>query len=300
MTETKIEVKDFKKDINFNYYGSSYPSLNSIVFVKVKEFSEDSNVIVNLIEYSNIQGMILSTEINKRPIRPEKIFNHNNIYPCVVIHVDKTKGYVDLSYKKLSTEDRELYSDIYPVIEKIINFAKESYHLYSQKQEVDITTFMENTFYHILKKKNLVSKDINNIYNSLLEYPDTLFMFNKSLDNDILENILESIKSRIKSTDIILESPFKLIVIENNAIDIIKNLLTTNVPSNTKIYCTTSPKYIINVTSSTNEEGNEKINTFMEDLINKIKNNSNIFIEWNKNIDTLKNKIFSISPLKLK
>lgn len=75
--------------------------------VNVKSIAE-MGAYVHLLEYNNIEGMILLSELSRRRIRSiNKLIRVGKTEPVVVIRVDKFKGYIDLSKRRVSGEDIE-------------------------------------------------------------------------------------------------------------------------------------------------------------------------------------------------
>lgn len=63
---------------------------------------------VSLLEYNNIEGMILLSELSRRRIRSiGKLLKVGRQEPVMVLRVDKEKGYIDLSKRRVSPEDVE-------------------------------------------------------------------------------------------------------------------------------------------------------------------------------------------------
>jgi len=61
---------------------------------------------VKLLEYDNIDGMILLSELSRRRIRSiQKLIRVGRNEVAVVLRVDKEKGYIDLSKRRVSPED---------------------------------------------------------------------------------------------------------------------------------------------------------------------------------------------------
>ena len=86
-------------------YKNKYPEVDDIVICNVKEIIEES-IYVELLEYG-IDGMVqLSNASSRRKKRSVCLLKLNKQYPLLVIAVDKDKGYVDLSSKFLSNEDK--------------------------------------------------------------------------------------------------------------------------------------------------------------------------------------------------
>jgi translation initiation factor 2 subunit 1 len=61
---------------------------------------------VHLLEYNNIEGMILLSELSRRRIRSiSSLIKVGRQEPVMVLRVDKEKGYIDLSKRRVSEED---------------------------------------------------------------------------------------------------------------------------------------------------------------------------------------------------
>ncbi|KAK5070376.1 eukaryotic translation initiation factor 2 subunit alpha [Lithohypha guttulata] len=91
------------KDCRF--YEEKYPEIESFVMVNVKSI-EEMGAYVKLLEYDNIDGMILLSELSRRRIRSiQKLIRIGRNEVVVVLRVDKEKGYIDLSKRRVSAED---------------------------------------------------------------------------------------------------------------------------------------------------------------------------------------------------
>lgn len=61
---------------------------------------------VKLLEYDDIEGMVLLSELSRRRIRSiQKLIRVGRNEVAVVLRVDKEKGYIDLSKRRVSAED---------------------------------------------------------------------------------------------------------------------------------------------------------------------------------------------------
>ncbi|XP_074295135.1 eukaryotic translation initiation factor 2 subunit alpha homolog [Silene latifolia] len=86
-------------------YEAKYPEVDMAVMIQVKYIAE-LGAYVSLIEYNNIEGMILLSELSKRRIRSvNSLIKVGRIEPVMVLRVDKDKGYIDLSKRRVSEED---------------------------------------------------------------------------------------------------------------------------------------------------------------------------------------------------
>lgn len=86
-------------------YEAKYPEVDMAVMIQVKSMA-DSGAYVSLLEYNNIEGMILFSELSRRRIRSiSSLIKVGRIEPVMVLRVDKEKGYIDLSKRRVSEED---------------------------------------------------------------------------------------------------------------------------------------------------------------------------------------------------
>ncbi|KAL9070682.1 MAG: hypothetical protein Q9161_004736 [Pseudevernia consocians] len=90
---------------NCRFYENRYPDIDEFVMVNVKQIAE-MGAYVKLLEYDNIDGMILLSELSRRRIRSiQKLIRVGRNEVVVVLRVDKEKGYIDLSKRRVSPED---------------------------------------------------------------------------------------------------------------------------------------------------------------------------------------------------
>lgn len=90
---------------NCRYYEAKFPEVDDVVIVEVKSI-EQMGAYVALKEYNDIEGMILLSELSRRRIRSiNKIIRVGRLEVVVVLRVDKEKGYIDLSKRRVSPED---------------------------------------------------------------------------------------------------------------------------------------------------------------------------------------------------
>ena len=86
-------------------YEEKFPEVDEVVMVQVKSIAE-MGAYVQLLEYNNIEGMILLSELTRRRIRSvSKLIKVGRVEPVMVLRVDQEKGYIDLSKRRVSPED---------------------------------------------------------------------------------------------------------------------------------------------------------------------------------------------------
>jgi len=104
---------DQTKRLECRFYEDTYPEIESLVMVNVRNIAE-MGAYVTLLEYNNIEGMILLSELSRRRIRSiNKLIRVNRNEVVMVLRVDKEKGYIDLSKRRVSAEDVAKCEDRY-------------------------------------------------------------------------------------------------------------------------------------------------------------------------------------------
>jgi len=111
-------------------YEQRFPEIDEVVMVQVRERSDlvtlkfdvyakvksiaEMGAYVELLEYDNVEGMILLSELTRRRIRSvSKLIKVGRIEPVMVLRVDKEKGYIDLSKRRVSPEDVQACEEKY-------------------------------------------------------------------------------------------------------------------------------------------------------------------------------------------
>lgn len=109
------------------FYEKKFPDEGEYVIVKIREINEYS-IIVELLEYNNIEGMITLAEYsrtgkskyNQQMLLIRKKINKNDV--CQVIRVDKEKGNIDLSKRKIDQDQVKELEARYAKGKKVLSF----------------------------------------------------------------------------------------------------------------------------------------------------------------------------------
>ena len=77
---------------NCRFYENQFPAIEELVVVQVRQIAE-MGAYVKLLEYDNIEGMILLSELSRRRIRSiNKLIRVGRNEVVVVLRVDQEKG----------------------------------------------------------------------------------------------------------------------------------------------------------------------------------------------------------------
>jgi translation initiation factor 2 subunit 1 len=101
----RVYLGDERENLESRFYENKFPEIESVVMVNVRNIA-DMGAYVSLMEYNNIEGMILLSELSRRRIRSiHKLIRVNRNEVVMVLRVDKEKGYIDLSKRRVAPED---------------------------------------------------------------------------------------------------------------------------------------------------------------------------------------------------
>lgn len=94
-------------------YENPYPEVDDLVMVTVGQIA-DMGAYVTLNEYNNLEGMVLLSELSRRRIRSvQRLIRVGKQEVVVVLRVDREKGYIDLSKRRVSPEEVEKFEEKY-------------------------------------------------------------------------------------------------------------------------------------------------------------------------------------------
>lgn len=276
-----------------HFYKKSVPSKDDLIFVKAdRSIKSNAGVYFHLLEYGNIEAFIPNTELDKRQKAKEplkhivfnsKNFKTNKVYPMRITSItppiDPTtndKYTIDLSYKKVNKDERDILMGKYNIISKICKLADE-FHEFTQidKNEVynltirflfgndddetfDPTATAEELYKNIIMSPELFVKEISK------KYPKES------------QKYLEDLRTRIKPIEKVVKQFFTLIVADENAVEKLRNLLVYK-RDGVNLGYTSSPKYHVIVTGVDDNDCSEKIKFFVSEMKKKTTGVHSIF-----------------------
>lgn len=138
--------------ISCRYYENRYPEIDDVVMVNVRSIA-DMGAYVHLLEYNNIEGMILLSELSRRRIRSiNKLIRVGRTEPVVVIRVDKDKGYIDLSKRRVSSEDVERCTEVFSKAKAVNSILRHVATILDFKSSEELEDLYRKTAWHFEAK----------------------------------------------------------------------------------------------------------------------------------------------------
>lgn len=231
------------------FYKNIYPNVGDTTTVEVLDIS-DTFATVKLLEYDDLEGMLLLSEVSRQRIRSiNKLLRIGRKEVVTVLRVDEEKKFIDLSKKKVTDEEQKIASEKFTKlnkVNKIINRIGNEELIYEELWKSELNSF------EIFEKIRLDNNYINN--------------FNFS--NEIKNNLLLEINKNFVDEKIKLYSQFEIIC-PVCGIDAIKDSLK-QASEKTKITLISSPLFVIEIDCGGEKEGHEILIKSLEDIKTKI------------------------------
>lgn len=175
-------------------YEAKYPEVDDVVMVQVKSIAE-MGAYVALLEYNGIEGMILLSELSRRRIRSiTKLIKVGRQEPVMVVRVDKEKGYIDLSKRRVSPEDAEISEERYnksKMVHSIMRHAAETTGADLELMYSSIAWPLYRTYGHAFDAFKAMVQEPQPVFDKLVEMNDgePLEVLTDSVKEAIMKNI---------------------------------------------------------------------------------------------------------------
>ncbi len=178
------------------WYESPFPEADDVVMVQVKSIAE-MGAYVSLLEYNNIEGMILLSELSRKRIRSiTKLIKVGKQEPVMVLRVDREKGYIDLSKRRVSPEEAAACEERYnrgKMVHSIVRHVAEATGVPLEELNKQFTWPLYKMYGHASEALKAMVQDPQAIITRLQDET------NGGKPIEILtENVLEAIMKNIK------------------------------------------------------------------------------------------------------
>lgn len=197
-------------------YEQKYPEVEDLVMVHVRQVTE-MGAYVSLLEYNNIEGMILLSELSRRRIRSiNKLIRVGRNEVVVVLRVDKEKGYIDLSKRRASPEEVAKCEEKFNKSKAVHSIM----HHVSEKVNIGLEDLYMRFGWALYKKYGHAFDALK----AAIAEPDQIFA-EFELSQEILECLFSNIKRRLTPQAVKIRADFEATCFEYEGIDAIKSAL---------------------------------------------------------------------------
>jgi len=245
------------------FYEQKFPEIEDVVMVNVRSIA-DMGAYVHLLEYNNIEGMILLSELSRRRIRSiNKLIRVGRTEPVVVIRVDKDKGYIDLSKRRVTPEDIERCTEVFSkgkAVNSILRHVAQIMEFKTNEQLDDL--YKQTAWYFEAKTKKKGSS-----YDWFKQAVQDPTLFDEcNLDDQLKKVLLEQINIKLTQQAVKIRADIEVSCYTYEGIDAVKDALRSGIACSTevvpiKINLIAPPLYVM-TTSTTEKTDGMKI---MED-----------------------------------
>lgn len=240
------------------FYQSKFPEVDDVVMANVRSIAE-MGAYVHLTEYHNIEGMILLSELSRRRIRSiNKLIRIGKTECVVVIRVDKQKGYIDLSKRRVSPEDVSKCEERFAKAKAVNSILTHVASMLGYTTEAQLEELYEKTAWYFdekMKKKGAAYDAFK-----LATMTDSTILDECGLDENTKSVLLKHIKQRLMPQQVKVRADIEVGCCAYEGIDAVKAALKSGINCSTesmqiKINLIAPPAYVVTTQTMEREEG---------------------------------------------
>jgi len=242
--------------VTCRFYSEKFPEVDDVVMVNVRSIAE-MGAYVTLSEYNNIEGMILLSELSRRRIRSiQKLIRVGRSECVVVLRVDKEKGYIDLSKRRVSPEEARKCEEKFNKGKQVNSILR---HV-AETQKTDIETLYEQSAWKLDKKFGGPAKSFDAFRGAITDRPE---IFNEIELEETLKNALvDNIRRRLTPQAIKIRADVEVACYAYEGINAVKDALRAGLAVSdeeleVKIHLIAPPLYVVSTTSLDKDKGIE-------------------------------------------
>ncbi|KAJ6900103.1 hypothetical protein NC652_026291 [Populus alba x Populus x berolinensis] len=251
-------------------YESRYPEVDMAVMIQVKNIA-DMGAYVSLLEYNNIEGMILFSELSRRRIRSvSSLIKVGRIEPVMVLRVDKEKGYIDLSKRRVSEEDIQACEERYnksKLVHSIMRHVAETLGIDLEELYVNIGWPLYRKYGHAFEAFKIMVNDPDSVLDPLTrEVKETgpdgqeVTKVVPAVSEEIKEALIRNIRRRMTPQPLKIRADIEMKCFQFDGVLHIKDAMrkaeaTGNADCPVKIKLVAPPLYVLTTQTLDKDQG---------------------------------------------
>ncbi|XP_052096538.1 eukaryotic translation initiation factor 2 subunit 1-like [Mytilus californianus] len=254
------------------FYGNKYPEVEDVVMVNVRSIAE-MGAYVHLLEYNNIEGMILLSELSRRRIRSiNKLIRVGRSECVVVIRVDKDKGYIDLSKRRVSPEEVCKCEEKFAKAKAVNSILRHVGELMKYSTSEQLEDLYKKTAWYFDEKYKKPGAAYE-AFKHAVTNPEILDECD--IDDETKEVLIDNIKRRLTPQAVKIRADIEVACTNYEGVDAVKRALKKGLALSTesmpiKINLIAPPLYVMTTSTLERTEGmallNKAIATIKEDI----------------------------------
>lgn len=266
--------------ISCRFYEQKYPEIDDVVMVNVRSIA-DMGAYVHLLEYNNIEGMILLSELSRRRIRSiNKLIRVGRTEPVVVIRVDKEKGYIDLSKRRVSKEDIERCTEKYSKAKAVNSIVRHVAEILGFKSNEDLEDLYKRTAWSFDTRAKKQGTAYDYFKQSVT---DPTLLDALELDDNTKTVLVENIQRKLSQQAVKIRADFECSCFTYEGIDAVKEalragILAGNLEIPIKINLIAPPVYVMTCSTPEKSEGLAVLQSGCDAVKDKIMSSGGNFV----------------------
>jgi len=243
-----------------------------VVMVNVCQIAE-MGAYVKLLEYDGQKGMILMSELSRKRIRSiNKLVRVGRSECALVTRVDKDKGYIDLSKRRVVQEDIKRCEEKYSNAKTVNQILRHVGELLDYEDNKLLEELYKSTAWYFDKKyANIGGSHV--MFKEAAQKPEVLDEL--EIDERTKETLLKIIKRRLTPQAVKVRADIEVLCYAYDGIDAVKVALKAGLELSSeevplKINLIAPPLYVISVTLFNEEKGVQTVKAAMEKIREKI------------------------------
>lgn len=208
------------------FYENQYPHVDDYVMVTVKHIAE-MGAYVSLLEFNGVEGMVLLSELSRKRIRSvNREIRVGKTEIVIVLRVDRDKGYIDLSKRRVTPEDAEKFEDRFQKSKTVHSILR---HV-AEKRDCSLEGLYEMIGWPLYKKFG----HAYDAFKLALQNPEEIWTF---IDKNLLETtkatidletkaeLILGIKRRLTPQKVKIRSDIEVACFDYEGVDAVKRAL---------------------------------------------------------------------------
>ncbi|CAD7928882.1 unnamed protein product [Amoebophrya sp. A120] len=272
----------FKRNKEPRFYENDVPNVNELVMVKVLRVAETS-AYVQCLEYSGLEGMILFSEVSTRRIRSMlKEIRVGQFCVCLVLRVDKERGHLDMSRRRVNADDRATFLQRYTKSKLVHSTMRQL----SAVHQIPCEELCQKIAWPLYKKYPHAVDAFKHYINSR----DEGIFGDMDVPEKVFKNMLQIIEKKLTPQAIKLKAKIEVYCYEIEGIDAVKEALlagldqgeAAKVEGSTMgqiaIKVVAPPHYDVTTQSVGKEAGMQEIDAALDRIKSTIEKKGGVFV----------------------
>ncbi|XP_041358425.1 eukaryotic translation initiation factor 2 subunit 1-like [Gigantopelta aegis] len=261
------------------FYQNQFPEVEDVVMVNVRSIAE-MGAYVYLLEYNNIEGMILLSELSRRRIRSiNKLIRVGRSECVVVIRVDKDKGYIDLSKRRVSQEEIIKCEEKFAKAKAVNSILRHVAELLDYSSDQKLEELYMKTAWFFDEKYNKPGASYE-VFKQAVSTPEILDEC--QIDEETKDVLLQNIKRRLTPQAVKIRADVEVACTNYEGVDAVKRALKKGIELSTealpiKINLIAPPLYVITTQTLERSDGLKMLNQAVASIKETIEEAGGVF-----------------------